>query len=56
MSDCVSHCARRGGLPLLYKRFGKKEAGASDSFFVARKEPGDLEPTVEHVQVGKEAM
>jgi hypothetical protein len=27
------------------KKYGKKEAGASDSFFVARKEPGDLEPT-----------
>jgi hypothetical protein len=30
--------------------------GASDSFFVARKEPVDLEPTVEHVQVEEEAM
>jgi hypothetical protein len=37
------------------KRFGKKEAGASYSFFVARKNPGDLEPTVEHVQVGEDA-
>jgi hypothetical protein len=24
--------------------------------FFARKEPGDLEPTVEHVQVGEDAM
>jgi hypothetical protein len=38
------------------KKYGKKEAGASYSFFVARKEPGDLEPTLEHVQVGEEAM
>jgi hypothetical protein len=38
------------------KKYGKKEAGASYSFFVARKEPGDLEPTVEHSQVGEEAM
>jgi hypothetical protein len=38
------------------KKYGKKETGASDSFFVARKEPEYLEPTVEHVQVGEEAM
>jgi hypothetical protein len=38
------------------KKYGKKEAGASYSFFVARKEPGDLEPTVGHVQVGEEAI
>jgi hypothetical protein len=38
------------------KKYGKKEAGASYSFFVARKDPGDLEPMVEHVQVGKKAM
>jgi hypothetical protein len=38
------------------KKYGKQEAGASDSFFVARKEPGDLEPTVKHVQVGEEAI
>jgi hypothetical protein len=41
---------------ILCKKYGKKEAGASDSFFVASKEPGYLEPTVEHVQVGEEAM
>jgi hypothetical protein len=40
----------------MYKKYGKKEAGASYYFFVARKEPGYLEPMVEHVQVGKEAM
>jgi hypothetical protein len=38
------------------KNYSKKEAGASDSLFVARKEPRDLEPMVEHVQVGEEAM
>jgi hypothetical protein len=38
------------------KKYSKKETGASDSFFLARKEPGDLEPTVKHVQVGDEAM
>jgi hypothetical protein len=38
------------------KKYSKKETGASYSFFVARKEPGDLERTVKHVQVGKEAM
>jgi hypothetical protein len=39
------------------KKYGKKQAGASDFFVVARKESeaGDLEPTVEHVQVGEEA-
>jgi hypothetical protein len=40
----------------LCKMYGKKEARTSYSFFVARKEPWDLEPTVEHVQGGKEAM
>jgi hypothetical protein len=38
------------------KKYSKKEAGSSDSFFVARKEPGDLEPTVEHVQVAEKEM
>jgi hypothetical protein len=40
----------------LCNKYRKKESGASYSFFVARKEPGDFEPMVEHVQVGKEAM
>jgi hypothetical protein len=39
-----------------YNKYGKKEAGTSYSFFVARKEPGDLEPIFDHVQVGEEAM
>jgi hypothetical protein len=38
------------------KKYGKKEEGASYSLFVARKEPGDLEPTVENFQVGEDAM
>jgi hypothetical protein len=38
------------------KKYNKKEASASDSFFVSRAEPGDLEPVTEHAQVGKEAM
>jgi hypothetical protein len=37
------------------KKYDTKEARASYSFFVARKEPVYLEPTVEHVQVIKEA-
>jgi hypothetical protein len=40
----------------LCKKYGRKEAGAPYSFFVARKEPIYLEPVVEHVQVGEEAM
>jgi hypothetical protein len=38
---------------ILCKRYIKKEARASDSFFVAMKEPGDLEPIVEPFQVGE---